>query len=442
MPDPRVPGSRDLARLWQTVLGQLEMEVSPHHFNTWLKGTRPLHAEHGTLTIEARTAFACDWLGQRLAGQIQLLASGLWDEPLDVRFVPRGAAAIDGPALRAGPAPAAARPTVIGTLNWDFTFERYIRAEGNFLAVQSCSGLLEEVQARVSPVVLYGTPGMGKTHLLHALACRAAAAAKSVACLSAEEFASRYMTALRSSELPAWQASIRSVSLFVLDDLQYLAGRKGTLDELVHTIDAISNNGGHVAIGSEQNPIELDLPPRLTSRLASGIVTQIAPFRFPERLAFARQLSAERGCILPTWTLDRIAGIETPSVRFLQGAVNSALALARAEKLDLARLDTELTRLAIHTAAPADRQSHDRAIVEAVARYFETTFAEVAGRSRQGAVARARAVAVAVLRERGRSLGAIATLLDGRDRSTVNGLIEKGQSVLAEDDHLRQHLAG
>ena len=437
------PISRDLSRLWQAVLGTLELEISPHHFNTWLRGTRALGIDGGCLVVEARTAFNCDWLSQRLASQIRGLASELWQEPLDVRFVPRAlgeAGELPGAlSLARLPAP---QPPVIGRVNCDFTFERYVRADGNCLAYEGCLDLAGERGLPISPMVVYGAPGMGKTHLLHALACRAVGRGLAVACLSAEEFANRYMTAMRANELPAFQASLRAVKLFVLDDLQYLAGRSGTQVELVHTIDAVGDNGGHVAIASETNPLELDLIDRLTSRLASGIVTRVEPFRREERLAYGRQLADELGAQLPSWALDRVAGLEIASVRVLRGAVHAAIGLARVDRLDLQRLDTELTRVALCAAVPASGLTVSaRTIVETVARYFETTFDAIAGRTRTEPLSTARAVAVAALREQGRSLAEIASLLDGRDRSTIKGLVEKGQKVLAEDGRLRQHLA-
>lgn len=445
MLSPCAPVPRDISRLWQAVLGRLELEISPHHFTTWLRGTRAAGVDGGCLVIEARTAFTCDWLSQRLASTIRTMASDIWQEPLEVRFITRSLedAGELSQAFAVTPTASPALPaTVIGRLNCDFTFERYVPGEGNSLAYRGCLDLADETASRISPIVLYGAPGMGKTHLLHALACRAAARALPVACLSAEEFANRYMTAMRANDLPSFQASLRSVRLFVLDDLQYLAGRTGQQMELVHTIDAIGHNGGHVAIASETNPLELDLADRLTSRLAAGIVTRVEPFRREERRTYAAQLSGQLGLELPSWAIDRIAGLEVPSVRVLRGAVHAAVSLARLDRLDLQRLDTELTRVALCSMLKPVDAPGPKEVIETVARYFETTFEAIAGRSRTEPLSTARAVAVAALRERGRSLAEIATILDGRDRSTITGLVSKGQKVLAEDGRLRQHLAG
>src|SRR5262249_4585805 len=138
-----------------------------------------------------------------------------------------------------------------------------------------------------------------------------------VACLSAEEFTNDYQQAMRERCARNFQERMRSVRLLVLDDLQYLAGKQGTLDELVRTIEAITNDGGVVAVASEQDPKTMDLPDRLRSRLCSGVRLPMAPLGARDRMALVRQLLQEFGCELPEWAIERIAGVATTSVREL-----------------------------------------------------------------------------------------------------------------------------
>ncbi len=427
---------RDLARAWQAVLGRLELEVTTQNFTTWLKGTRALRLEGETLVVEARTSFNCDWLNQRLIVVVQRAVCEVTGAELRVLFVPKGATS-DGDLMAAAavPGPAARAMAVVGSLNCAYSFERYLPAEGNRLALECVNALVGETEFRISPVVVYGSPGMGKTHLLHALACRAANQGWAVACLSTEEFTSRYMNAMRRGSVEDFQLALRTVRLLVLDDLQYLAGKKGTLDELVHTIDAIANAGGHVVVGSERHPAELDLPERLASRLSAGIATRIQPFAMAERRDYIERLSRELRVALPAWASDRIAGIEMPSVRVLQGAVHAAVTLQRLGQLHQARLDAELTRISVAECTPAI--ASDRALLDAIARQFETTFEDLVGRSRKPHLSAARAVAAATLQQQGRSLSAIASVLGGRDRSTISQLAERGRAMLTADTQAR-----
>jgi chromosomal replication initiator protein len=445
MSSPALSDPRDLARAWQAILGRLELEVTTHNFETWLRGTRPVRCDGTTLIVEARTSFNCDWLNQRLKVVVERAAAHVLNVETTVHFVVRDAPGTttrlgEGEGSAAARPPSATRParSVVGTVNCAYTFERYLPGEGNRLALQCCMSLLGSDDVRISPVVVWGAPGMGKTHLLHAVACRAAAGGVAVACLSAEEFTTRYMSAIRRGSVEEFQLAVRGIQILVVDDLQYLAGKKGTQDELVHTIDAVANAGGHVVVASERHPLDLDLPDRLASRLSAGIVARIEPLLAAERRAYVDQLARELRAALPAWAVDRIAGSEMPSVRVLQGAVHAAVALSRCDRLDLRHLDAELTRISVAESAPADFA--DRAIVESIARYFELNFADLVGRSRKPAIATARALAVAMLKERGRSLSEIGSFLGNRDRSTVSQLAGRGQELLAEHSALREQL--
>jgi len=428
---------RDLARSWQGVLGRLELEVSTHNFNTWLRGTSPVRLDGETLVVEAKTAFNCDWLNQRLSLVVRRAMAHVFGEEIDVLFVPKGAdERIDVHSNE--PAPQAQRRgPIIGSLNCVYTVDRYLPTEGNRLALDCCRSLLCDTEVRISPVMIYGTPGMGKTHLLHAVAFKAASDGWSVACLSAEEFTTRYQGALRRGGVEDFQAALRGVRMLVVDDLQYIAGKKATQDELVHTIDAVTNAGGVVMVASERHPFELDLADRLASRLAAGIVTRVEPFIAPERRLYIERLARELRVALPGWALERLAQIEAPSVRLLQGAVHAAVALQRMGALELRRLDAELMRICVGEASPAGTSDLTLA---AVARYFELAVEELAGRSRQAKATEARAVAAAALQSQGRSLRQIGAVLGGRDASTIKQLATRGRAVLDADAELRSKL--
>ena len=448
------------------------MEVAPHNWETWLKDTRAIRWDDLAVIVEARTAFNCDWLEQRLGPSVARVAGEIFGAKTIIAFVPRGTVkpAIDeeadtaefAPACMAEvPAPGAAamassaferrsgrlggparRGALVGNVNAAYTFGRYLPAEGNLVALESCRALVQSVDFRISPVVVYGAPGMGKTHLLHALASEAASGGRSVVCLSAEEFATRYLCAIRrgNESIADFQQELRSTQLLIIDDLQYLAGRKGTLEELVHTMDAVINAGGDVVVASEVPPQEIGLLDRLSSRLRSGIVARVSPFQIAERRAFIEQLAREHRVSLPGWAIERMAGCEVPSVRVLQGAVHSAVRLQQNDTLDLRRLDAELTVLSVSASAPGALE--DREMLDAVAAHFGVTFDDLIGRARTQQVTTARAAAAAALRARGRSLSVIGKTLGKRDRGTVRELSARGQRLLDESEVLQRRVSG
>ena len=383
MLSPGMSAARELGRIWSTVTGRLQLVLPAHEWAKWVRPTAAAALEEGVVVVEAASAINCDWLRQHEAAVVGLLreASG---EELGVRFVPRGSVA-----RTPGPEAAAPAEPLLGTVNCRFTFERYLRTDGNRVAYEWCRTLLEEPARAISPLVLAGAPGLGKTHLLHALGCEALRAGWAVACLSAEEFTGHYQGALRVSQTHDFQAVIRGVRLLLIDDLQYLTGKKGTQAELIHTMDAVVNRGGFVVLCSERDPHELALPERLESRLDGGLTVRIQPFRLDDRREYAWRLAREHRISLPAWAVERVANMELPSVRAVGGAVNCAIALASCSRLDQATLDAELTRLSMLEASTG--RLSERELIERVAARFQVTWEELTGRSRRGGVREARA---------------------------------------------------
>ncbi|MGE0599264.1 MAG: DnaA/Hda family protein [Dehalococcoidia bacterium] len=433
--------SRELLRAWQGVLGRLELELNPHNFTTWLAPTRARSFDGNDLVVEARSAMACDWLDRRMRTVVERAAAQAFGGEVHVTFVACGESRAEVPPESLPVVPERSHSgAVIGTVNCAFTFEDYLATDGNRLALQACVALVEPSDLVASPVVLFGSPGLGKTHLLHALACRARDLGRNVACLSAEEFTNRFLGAMRAKRAEEFQAEVRGVQLLIIDDLQSIAGKKATQDELVWTIDAVTNAGGHVVVASERHPFELGLLERLESRLAAGIITRMEPFDWSERRVFIEAVARKKRGGLPGWAIDRLAGVNAPSVRVLLGCVNAALGLERAQQLDMRTLDASLAGVAVVEKAATN--GSEQQLLERVAQYFGVACDDLVGRARSTRLSEARAVAAAGLQARGYSLPRIGSLLSGRDKGTISALARRGREMIEEQDLLEHLIAG
>ena len=425
-------GDQDSAKAlrgtWQAVLGRLELEVSRANFETWLAGTTAASLSNGELLVEARSAFRAEWMNENLAPVVERCLGAVEGGGLAVRFVAPGEEPHAAEAASPGGTAPSGREEVVGQVNGAFTLARYFRSEGSALALASCLSLVEDREPAISPVVVHGPPGVGKTHLLHGLAAQASGRGQRVACLSGEGFTSRYQRALREGNVEAFQDAVRSVQLLIIDDLHDLAGKTGTLRELVHTLDAVTHGGGAVVVGSELRPRELGLPERLCSRLEAGIVATVEPFAAGERRAFIEQRLADLRVALPSWCLEQLA-TGTGSVRSILAGVHAAVGLQRRGLLSELRLAAEVGALALQSRG----NETAKAVIERIAEHFAVAVGEVEGRSRAQKLARPRAVVAAALQERGCSYSEIGALLGGRSRSTVKGLAERGRALGAED---------
>ncbi len=434
--------SRELTRAWQGVLGRLELELNPHNFATWLKGTRAASFENGVLLIEARSSIACDWLDRRMRVVVERAAAQSFESIAQVRFVVAGEGHPEPLSAPASPEPSAAQPSrgprTIGQVNCAYTFEEYTRARGNTVAIEACLSVVEPSDLQASAVVIFGTPGVGKTHLLHALACRAQAAGRAVACLSAEEFTNRYMDAYRDGRATEFRSEMRSVQLLVIDDLQMLSPKAFIQNELVSTMDAVNNAGGHVAVASERHPFELTLLERLRSRLGEALITEITPFEPAERRAFVENVARKQRVALPSWAIDRIAGCGA-SMRVLLGCVRVAVGLEHSKQLDARRLDASVIAV---TGSEGIADMGEKMLLERIANHFSVAASEMESRARGKRLGEARNVAAAVLAGRGYSLQRIGDVLGGRDKSTAHDMVKNGRAALDQHDDLRELLAG
>lgn len=421
----------DVARLWHAVLGRLQLDVSAANYETWLKPTKPLGMTGGRLIVEARSSFAVSHLNTGLGVVIERAIEEIAGTPVAVEFVP------STPQSEATTrAQGKFTMPVVGALHPAYRFESFHLGEGNHVAATACRALIGTGVA-ASPVVVWGLPGVGKTHLAHATAAEGCLAGWPVACLSAEEFTTRYMSAVRRDSIEEFHSIFRKVRLLLVDDIQYFVGKRGTVDELIHTMDAVLHSGGAIVATSEEHPAELELPDRLTSRLMAGSSVQLACLQSTERVRFIESIANELRTPLPDWAIDRVVRIEVRTMRALRGAVCAAVGLHRAGVLDRRRLDAELIRVGTGTEALSDSE-----VVEVVGQYFGVSAAEIAGRSRAGSVRDARAVTVAALKGRGRSLSQLATTLGGRDPSTISGLAERGRGLLDQSPDLLERVAG
>ncbi|MEX2080510.1 MAG: DnaA/Hda family protein [Dehalococcoidia bacterium] len=431
MPEHPIGSARELAQAWRAVLGRLELELSPHNYATWLKGTRALRMDGDAMVVEAAHSFGCDWLNHDLMPTIQRVATGALGEGTTIHFVPPGFVEREQAA-----APAAAQQ-VIGKLKCDLRFDTYLAASANTMALSACRMLVEGGGPAISPIVIHGRPGMGKTHLLNATAAAAAALGWRVAYLTGEQFTNRFLGAMKGGGLDEFKESLRTIRLLCLDDLQYLVGKKATADELTHTMEALNQSGGHVVVASEDDPRDLALPERLVSRLAGGLVTDVRPFAIEERRRYLEQTLAIFRMCLPDWASERIVATEAPSVRAIQGAIHSAIQLVRAGGLTPERLDLELVR---HTACSVGGKVDAGAIIGAVARHFAVSDGDVLGTSRVGGVREARAVAAFALNKRGMSLAQVGRAIR-RSKGTAGELVTRGKSLAEQDITLRQIVA-
>ena len=466
--------SFDLDEHWSQVQGLLRTEFDDTAYRTWLAPLDLVGLEGDRVLLAVPTRFLRDWVAAHYADRIRALwrcvnprvcgialtveaASTVRAAARSGHAAPPGRASAPA-AIGPAPAPRDAAPQPLdgdigAPLDPRFTFDHFVVGKSNNLAFAAARRLAETDAPPFNPLFLYGGVGLGKTHLMHAIAwqIRAQTPRRKVVYLSAEKFMYQFIKALRFKDTMSFKELFRSADVLMVDDVQFIGGKESTQEEFFHTFNALADRGRQIVVSSDRSPAELSgLEERIRSRLGWGLVADIQPTTYELRLGILHSKAQEfaREARVPDNVLAFLAHRITSNVRELEGALNRVIAQAilvgRAITLDMAQ-DVLRDLLRAH-----ERRVTIEDIQKLVAEHYRIRIADMHSARRARAVARPRQVAMYLAKQlTPRSLPEIGRKFGGRDHTTVMHAIRKieelrsGDPVLSEDiEALRRLLQG
>jgi chromosomal replication initiator protein len=430
---------------WQSVLGQLQLEMPRASFDTWVRDTRPLAYENDILTVSVRNAYARDWLETRLLETVSRLLAEILGRVVDVRFiVANGQESLEAEETAheteqnstLEPAAVKQRNT---TLNPRYTFENYVVGANSRLAHAAALAVAEKPARAYNPLFLYGGVGLGKTHLLHAIGNACCSRGLNVLYVSSEEFTNDLINAIRSHTTQAFREKYRSSDVLLIDDIQFIAGKESTQEEFFHTFNTLHSQDKQIIVSSDRPPKALvTLEERLRSRFEWGLTADIQQPDLETRIAILRYKAERATREVPNEVLELIARRVQSNIRELEGALNRIIAFA---DLSGTTLNARLAEMALADLLPQVRTLAHEKVVDIVAREFNLTSDQMLSRNRSREVALSRQVAMYLLREESNAtLPQIGEALGGRDHTTVMYAIEKISDMLERDDQLRRRV--
>ena len=378
-----------------------------------------------------------DWVdsqyGDRLARLWKSELEGI--EGVDIILeggMPVAREAVEAPAI----ARAAAVPGDIGApLDPRFTFANFIVGKPNELAFAAARRVAEASAVPFNPLFLYGGVGLGKTHLMHAIAwhIRETRPDRRVIYLSAEKFMYQLIRALRYKDTMAFKEQFRSVDMLMIDDVQFIAGKDNTQEEFFHTFNALVDQNHQVIISADKSPNDLEgMEDRMKSRLGWGLVADIHPTTYELRLSILQAKAEQLEVPIPQKVLEFLAHKITSNVRELEGALNRIGAYA---KLVGRPVTLENTQDVLHDILRAnDRRVTIEEIQKRVAEHYNIRLSEMYSARRARAVARPRQVAMYLAKQlTARSLPEIGRKFGGRDHTTVMHAVRKVDELRSTD---------
>lgn len=407
---------------WQSVLGQLQMEMPRASFDTWVRDTKPVSYHNGRLTIGVRNAYARDWLENRLASTVNRLLVSILNGSVSVSFIVNGndkeTEAEESRVSQPEALPVIEQNLRNTTLNPRYVFENFVVGSGNRLAHAACLAVAEKPARAYNPLFLYGGVGLGKTHLLHAIGNACHSRGLSVLYVSSEEFTNDMITAIRTHTTQAFREKYRSIDVLLIDDIQFIAGKESTQEEFFHTFNTLHGQDKQIIVSSDRPPKSLvTLEERLRSRFEWGLTADIQPPDLETRLAILRSKAERTGRQVSDDILESIARRVQSNIRELEGALNRIIAYA---DLSGAALTPSLVEMALADLMPRKKNIPPSKILEVVAEMEGVNVDDLLGQKRSAKIAIPRQLAMYILRQYIEiSLPQVGEILGGRDHTTV-----------------------
>lgn len=448
-----------LDQQWARVRGRLKDEVGETAYRSWLKPLTVGTFDGGQVRILVPTRFMRDWIRTHYADRIRALWSGENPGVQSVEIVVAAPTKAESPAndvaaapiavaveepvaeLVIEPVPASAAGSedradeMSAPLDPRFTFENFVVGKPNELAFAAARRVAESNAVPFNPLFLYGGVGLGKTHLMHAIAwaIRKKDPSRRVIYLSAEKFMYQFIRALRFKDTMAFKEQFRSVDVLMIDDVQFISGKDSTQEEFFHTFNALVDQNRQVIISADKSPSDLEgMEERLRSRLGWGLVADIHPTTYELRLGILQQKADRIGAKIPQKVLEFLAHKITSNVRELEGSLNRIV--AHAELVGRA-ITLESAQDVLHDLLRAsNRRVTIEEIQKKVAEHFNIRLADMSSARRARAVARPRQVAMYLAKQlTQRSLPEIGRKFGDRDHTTVMHAVRKVDELCGTD---------
>jgi chromosomal replication initiator protein len=432
--------SRAPQKIWETALGELQVQVSKANYRTWLSKTTGISYEDEKFVIGVPNTFAAVYLEKNQRSLIEKALTSLTTPDIQVVFQVNGKS---HPQHHESIQTALPSPAPLYTrLNPDYVFDLFIEGTCNRLARAAALSVAQNPGRSYNPLFIYGGAGLGKTHLLHSIGLAASANNINVICTSAEQFTNEFVNALKEKNTEEFRNKYRSIGMLLIDDIQFISGKEQTEESFFHTFNELHNTNRQIVITSDCTPNSMPLvEERLRSRLEWGLIVDIKPPDYETRLAILHSKAKQKEFNIGTDVLEFIARETQNNVRVLEGSLNRVVAFA---KLLQVNPSVEIAAKALEDVGSKKYPAGDitpSTIIEAVAASFQLPKEELAGRKRDKDTALARRLAMYLIRqETNYSLAEIGQELGHRDAAAVTTACKQISGNIDESPYLKRKI--
>ncbi len=433
--------------MWGKVLDTLKTTVGANNFSNWIEPLEFVALSGSVVTFKVPTTFIGNYVQQNFGEQIIYEMNRAGTSVSRLTFTATGAARLAVKPANNTPKTTHVDDIAGSPLDARFTFDTFIVGKPNELANAAARRVAEGGPVTFNPLFLYGGVGLGKTHLMHAIAheLQRRSPELNVLYLSAEQFMYRFITALRERKMMDFKQLFRSVDVLMVDDVQFMAGKDSTQEEFFHTFNALVDGKKQIIISADRAPGEIkELEERIKSRMQSGLVVDLHPTDYELRLGILQsKVEVYRdqypGLTISTGVLEFLAHRISTNVRVLEGALTRLFAFA---SLVGREITLELTQDCLSDILKAsDRKVTVEEIQRKVSEHYNIRLSEMIGPKRVRNYARPRQMAMYLAKHMtSRSLPEIGRRFGGRDHTTVMHGVKRIEELKAIDSQIADDL--
>ena len=442
----------DNRQLWQTTLGELELSLSKANFTTWFKNTFVSTYENGDVIVGVLNTFTKTWLENKYHKEIlKALQNASKNEISNVTYKVESSRSAD---LVTAAVKELVTPAVPKTdeqeekngygLNARYTFKSFVVGKGNELAHAACQAVSQRPGEVYNPLFIYGGAGLGKTHLMQAIAHDAHKRFpnKKILYVTCEKFTNEFIQSISNGSTAKFKNFYRSSDILLIDDVQFLAGKEGTQEEFFHTFNALHQQNNQIVVSSDRPPKAIPaLENRLVSRFEWGMIADIAQPDLETRSAILKAKCSEKNYTLAPEIIAAISKSVQSNVRELEGALNRIIAY---HQLNNSSPTVESVKSIL--SGMSEHQKREGAIttkqiITTISTFFDIKIEDLMGSSRKKELVVPRQIAMYLMREEARcSYPTIGQELGGRDHTTAMHAYEKIKKAYDDDEKIRQDI--